>query len=98
MAVRLARDGVGVPDHHRLLAPTLIRSQLLSLLYQSVRNAEITKKEADRQLDHVRSLRLRLLGDRVLQRVAWEVAEQCGWPDTFTTAPGDADRPRVATC
>lgn len=83
VALRLARDGVGVSDHHHLLAPTLIRSQLLSLLYQSVGNAEITKKEADRQLNHVRSPRLRLLGDRVLQQVAWEIAEQCGWPDTF---------------
>ena len=29
------------------------------------------------------ALRIRLLGDRVLQNVAWEVAEQLGWPDTF---------------
>jgi len=24
-----------------------------------------------------------LLGDRVLQSVAWKVADQLGWPDTF---------------
>jgi predicted nucleic acid-binding protein len=28
-------------------------------------------------------LRLRLLGDRVLQSTAWRVAEQLGWDDTF---------------
>jgi hypothetical protein len=25
-----------------------------------------------------------LLGDRVLQNVAWKIADQLGWPDTFT--------------
>ena len=67
VALRLAQDGARVPTHHQLLAPTLLRSQLLSRLYHSVRMGEITKKDAGRQLDHVRALRLRLLGDRVLQ-------------------------------
>jgi predicted nucleic acid-binding protein len=26
---------------------------------------------------------MRLLGDRVLQSVAWDIAEQLGWSDTF---------------
>ena len=33
--------------------------------------------------NYVRGLRIRLLGDRVLQNVAWKVADQLGWPDTF---------------
>lgn len=28
-------------------------------------------------------MRLRLLGDRSLQSVAWKMADQLGWPDTF---------------
>jgi predicted nucleic acid-binding protein len=40
-------------------------------------------KEADRRLNYVRALRIRLLGDRVLQQVAWKIAEQLGWPDTL---------------
>jgi predicted nucleic acid-binding protein len=83
VALRLAQDGARVPDRHQLLAPTLIRSQLLSSLYRSVREGHLTRKDADRQLDHVRSLRLRLLGDRVLQNVAWKLADQLGWVDTF---------------
>lgn len=83
VAMRLARDEAVVNGEHQLLAPTLIRSQLLSLLYQAVRRGDMTKKEAGRQLDYARGLRIRLLGDRVLQRVAWQVAEQLGWPDTF---------------
>jgi predicted nucleic acid-binding protein len=83
VAMKLARDQAVIPDDHQVLAPTLLRSQLLSLLYQEVRRGELTRKEAECQLDFVRSLRIRLLGDRVLQSVAWKVANLLGWPDTF---------------
>lgn len=80
---RLAQEKTAISREHQLLAPTLLRSQLLSLLYQAVRRGEITKKEADAQLNYMRGLQIRLLGDRVLQSVAWKVADQLGWPDTF---------------
>jgi predicted nucleic acid-binding protein len=83
VALRLAEEGTVASDEHQLLAPALIRSQLLSRLRQSVRQGELTRKDADRRLDHVRRLRLRLLGDRVLQRVAWSIADQLDWEDTF---------------
>src|SRR3954453_14090655 len=83
VVLRLALDGAVVPAEHQLVAPALLRSQLVSQLYQAVRAGEMTKPDADRVLDHMRSLRIRLLGDRVLQSVAWRVAEQLGWPDTF---------------
>ncbi len=84
VALRLAQDKVAVSAQHQLLAPTLLRSQLLTHLYQAVRAHEMTKRDADRVLNYVRGLRIRLLGDRVLQNVAWKVATQLGWPDTFT--------------
>jgi predicted nucleic acid-binding protein len=83
VALRLSQEEAVIADGHLLLAPTLLRSQLLSQLYQAVRGRELTKKEADRRLDYVRALRLRLLGDRVLQSVAWKIADQFGWPDTL---------------
>ncbi|MFD2418601.1 type II toxin-antitoxin system VapC family toxin [Amycolatopsis pigmentata] len=83
VALRLAREGVVIDEGHRLLAPTLLRSQALSLLYQEVQRGESTKKEAEHRLDYLRGLRIRLLGDRVLQATAWKVAETLGWPDTF---------------
>jgi hypothetical protein len=49
-----------------------------------VRRGELTKGEADEQLNYVRGLRLRLLGDRVLQKVAWKIADELGWADTLT--------------
>lgn len=83
VAVRLARERAVIQDDHQILAPALLRSQLLSLLRQAVNRGEMTKKDAERQLDYVRGLRIRLLGDRVLQSTAWRVADQLGWPDTF---------------
>jgi predicted nucleic acid-binding protein len=68
---------------HQLLAPTLVRSQLLSLLYQAVHRGELTRPDAEAQLDYLRGLRMRLLGDRVLQSLAWKVADRLGWVDTF---------------
>ena len=43
----------------------------------------MTRKDAEKRLNYVRQLRMRLLGDRVLQNVAWKVADQLGWSDTF---------------
>ena len=83
VALRLAHENATIRNEHQLLAPTLFRSQVLSLLYRSVRAGKMTKKEADRQLDYVRGLRIRLLGDRVLQDRAWKIADQLGWPNTL---------------
>lgn len=84
VALRLARNETSVADTHQLVAPTLMRSQVLSLLYEAVQRGETTQGDAERQLDYLRGLRMRLLGDRVLQRTAWKVAEQLSWTDTFT--------------
>ena len=83
VALELAAHRVVIPLANRLLAPTLLRSQVLAQLYTDVRRGELTRKEADTRLDHLRRLSIRLLGDRVLQRVAWQVAAELGWEDTF---------------
>ena len=84
VALRLARDRASIGPDRRLVAPTLLRSQVLSMLYGAVRREELTKKEADAQLTYLRALRMRLLGDRMLQSVAWRIAAERGWADTFT--------------
>lgn len=83
VAIRLAHEQAVIGYGHQILAPTLLRSQMLSSLYQAVHRGEMTKKDAEQRLNYVRGLRIRLLGDRVLQNVAWKVADQLGWPDTF---------------
>ena len=107
IAIALAAADVKVARHHTLLAPTLLRSQVLALLYAEARSGQISRKEASLRLDYLRALEIRLLGDRVLQRVAWDIAQELGWQDTFvaeylalTRLQGDAlvtDSPELAT-
>lgn len=83
VALLLAEREVKLAAGQRLLAPTLLRSEVLARLYASVQRGELSRKDAERRLDHLRRLRIRLLGDRVLQRVAWEIAETLAWNDTL---------------
>ena len=83
VALALAKQGAEVRSEVKILAPTLMRSELLNLLFQLVRTKKITKAEAGKHLDYVRRLRIRLLGDRVLQAKALQLADELGWPNTF---------------
>ena len=51
VALRLATDRPALRDDVHLVAPTLIRSQLLAVLYQSVQRGELTRADAEQQLD-----------------------------------------------
>lgn len=83
VALSLAAQNVAIPARHKLLAPSLLRSQVLALLFAQVRRGELSQAEASRRLDYLRRLQIRLLGDRVLQRTAWTMALELGWQDTF---------------
>ena len=84
LALQLAEQRAKIPAGHKLLAPTLLRSQVLAQLYAEVVRGSMNRKEAELRLDYLRGLQIRLLGDRVLQRVAWDIALQLEWKDTFT--------------
>jgi predicted nucleic acid-binding protein len=81
-AIRLAREKRHVHETHKLVAPNLLRSQALSLVYQAVRRRELDDAQAHAILDAITTMRIRLLGDRVSRTVAWQVAEQFDWDDT----------------
>jgi predicted nucleic acid-binding protein len=81
--LRLAAEGTAVAAGHELLAPTLLRSQTLSALHQAVHRGELPRDLALERLNRIRAIPIRLLGDAVLRRRAWEVAEQLGWADTY---------------
>ena len=83
VAIELAEKKAPIATGTQLLAPTLFRSQVLSILYRRVRDGHLTKSEAQAHLEYIRRLRIRLLGDRVLQAVAWTVAAELDWPDTL---------------
>ena len=73
-----------VAPAHELIAPTLIRSQTLSLLHEAVARGELDREAALAQHERIGKLRMRLLGDAVLRRMAWKLADELGWPDTYT--------------
>jgi predicted nucleic acid-binding protein len=83
VVLRLASEGTEAPADFRLLAPTLLRSQTLSALHQSVHRGEITADAALDRLKRIRAMPIRLLGDAVLRRRAWDLAEQLGWAETY---------------
>lgn len=83
VAIDLATSGARIPSEHSLTAPTLLRSQVLALVYGSVRRGELDDRSGRKVLDGIRGLRIRLLGDRSLQDHAWRIAAELDWPDTY---------------
>ncbi len=81
--LHLAAEGIDVADEHELLAPTLLRSQALSLMHEAVRSGELADGVARDRLDRIGRMKIRLLGDAVLRRRAWELASQLGWASTY---------------
>jgi predicted nucleic acid-binding protein len=81
--LRIAAGEVDVAREHELVAPTLVRSQALSALYEAARRGEISSAQGIERVTRINSLKVRFLGDKVLQRKAWKVAEQLGWGTTF---------------
>jgi predicted nucleic acid-binding protein len=82
--LHLASEGIEVTSDHELLAPTLSRSQTLSVLHEAVHRGEVTADMALDRLERIWQMPIRLLGDAVLRRRAWKVAERLGWADTYT--------------
>ena len=80
--LRIAAGEIEVAAEHQLLAPTLVRSQALAALYDRTRRGEITSTEGLERVTRVNSLKVRFLGDKVLQRTAWRIADQLGWETT----------------
>ena len=74
--LELASAAVAVSPAKELYAPTLWRSETLSAMYEAVRRGELDEAEARTRLAYVNALKIRLLGDAVLRRRAWEIARQ----------------------
>jgi predicted nucleic acid-binding protein len=81
--LQLASEGIEVPPEHELLSPTLLRSQTLSVLHEAVHRGEIQPDVALERLTRIWAMPIRLLGDAVLRRRAWALAEQLGWAETY---------------
>ena len=83
VVLRLASEGIEVRAEHELLAPTLLRSQTLSAVHEAVYAGEIPPEVAIDRLARIWAMPIRLLGDAVLRRRAFDLAEQLGWAETY---------------
>ncbi len=81
VAIDLASAGATIPPEHSLTAPTLLRSQVLALVYGSVRRGDVGERAGRQILRDIRELHIRFLGDRSLEDNAWQLATKMNWPD-----------------
>jgi predicted nucleic acid-binding protein len=81
--LRIAAGEIEVAAGHQLVAPTLVRSEALAALYEAARRGEISPADGLERVRRINSLKVRFLGDKVLQQQAWKVAEQLGWETTY---------------
>ncbi len=81
--LRIAAGEIEVAAEHQLVAPTLVRSQALSALYEAAQRGEVSAAEGLERVTRINSLKVRFLGDKVLQRTAWRIADQLGWETTY---------------
>ena len=83
VVLHLASEDLAVPPEHELLAPTLLRSQVLSTLHEAVQRGELPADVALQRLERTWRMPIRLLGDAVLRRTAWKLADELGWASTY---------------
>jgi predicted nucleic acid-binding protein len=81
--IQLARRKGEVSSMHELLAPTLLRSQTLSAMHEAVHRGELSADVARECLTRIGRMPIRLLGDAVLRRRAWDLADRLGWASTY---------------
>ena len=72
-------DGLTVADEHQLVGPASLRSQVLELLLHRVNDGRLTESQALQHHEHLTTMKLRLLNDRVSRRTAWDLARTNGW-------------------
>ena len=60
-----------------------MRSQSLSALHEAVHRGEVEPDVATDWLNRIWAMPIRLLGDAVLRRRAWKIAEELGWAETY---------------
>jgi predicted nucleic acid-binding protein len=60
-----------------------MRSQTLSLVHEAVQRGELGADVGRERLAVIGRMPIRLLGDAVLRRRAWELADKLGWASTY---------------
>jgi predicted nucleic acid-binding protein len=75
----LVDAGLHAHPAHQLVAPSSIRSEALDLLLADVRAGKRTEAAALEAHERMTGFKMRLLGDRVSRRTAWQIAREHDW-------------------
>ncbi len=81
--LRLLESNLDLPRDHEILAPTLLRSQVLDSLFRRTLDGDMEEADALAVNTRFAKLKIRYLGDAVLRRRAWTVAKQLAMTSTF---------------
>ena len=82
-ALRIIEEQIEPAPSHALVAPTLLRSQVLDALYGRVHRGELAEEAGLALNGRFGKLKIRYLGDAVLRRRAWAIAAQTGMASTL---------------
>jgi predicted nucleic acid-binding protein len=77
--LRLVTSAVEVDPTHQLIAPHSIRSDALDLLLRDVRRGDLAERAALQLHERMTAMKIRVLGDRVSRRTAWQIAMTHAW-------------------
>mgnify|MGYP001944706864 CR=1 FL=1 len=77
----LVDEKVPVHSDHQLVAPNAVRSEALGMLLADVRSGIRSEAEALERHERMTEVKMRLLGDRVSRRTAWQIAREHDWED-----------------
>lgn len=77
--LHLVDNDLAVDPAHQLVAPNVLRSEAMQLLFDDVARGVRSERDALRIHDRITELKIRLLGDRVSRRTAWQIARAQGW-------------------
>ncbi|MGP1395289.1 MAG: type II toxin-antitoxin system VapC family toxin [Inquilinaceae bacterium] len=77
-AILIAAEEIVSDPSYALLAPTLLRSQVLDRLFKRVRSGELAESDGLAINARFAKLKIRFLGDAVMRRQAWAIADRKG--------------------
>lgn len=77
----IASEQLEVSPEHSLVAPNRILPDLLTTLLGQVREGSLSEREALALHTRATETKIRLLGDRMSRRTAWNIAREHDWSD-----------------
>jgi len=77
--VHIVDQDLSIHPSRQLVAPSSIRTESLELLLRDVRDGKRSDREAMACHERMIQLKMRLLGDRVSRRTAWQLAREREW-------------------